>query len=1053
MNSKNIINIIKLLETRELLFKDEDEMKEYIWESGRLITDFVKKNNVKFKKFSTGYTIFLPDEGFRTGKWADFSPTFIVGLNEDEINKTVLSSYLYYLWPKKLPSYTELWLQKISAKYPYSIQMIKDNKTKNDFSVKIEDNLRLISIHFSHSIWKNLNKFHGTVIKVIEKKINIPSQIKEEYDFREIEEELEKINCSQEQKIIIGIYNTHKIQDIINSLSKQLNGVLPTQITQNDISNVAEILIKLLLIGPSCSVALRILNPKQLRIENKYVGNFGGILRVYKHKGGNLQDELMKLYPIAYTLTYNIGFRVLLHYVEKFRLSHALRSAIAAIMSRNMSHNIGSHVLANIGTTTDIIKKAEIQSLEKYIQQRMDFIAQISTEFPTWSYPCWFYKDMMRNFYIQKLLLEHIASSEGLSPYDYDKENSQQKKLKINFNTNNTKDYLVSIPGGIIGQQAFYIILEDIIRNAAKHNWATKEKNNKDINLEINIEVIDKPENDYYEVTIWDNISETSNAGDPPSNWEEILKSGDIKNLPLRQRINLGLIRSLIDETGKLRKENWGLAEMKISAGYLQKKKIEEIGAEGKEVLNIIKAVNKNGHLGYTFKMLKPKEVLIVGNNIIENDKIGKLRKDSIYIENELPEKLDYEFMVLYDDGQNSFIEKLKELKNDQNNEQKKKEIKKEIEKLPYRLFIATNDRNSHSKLDNFLNKRIVIIRKNEINGLLNDTSKSKELKLMLYSKWIDHLKGLRKISNKPSITIKVSGEESPSTLLIEELNNLGLNNNQKKEIISIFGLSENYQPSTLPNELRSGNITHDGEPWKNINGDFPFIFKDPPKDATQINLNDSNAIIYARHKELADNNTIYFESLSGAAQHFILLSNPPQDEYYKKKLLFQLVENALIRIAICDERVAQSSILSSPTGSSGQKWIFYLEAAKVFIIKKFLDYEIPNAMQYVDITISKNNNEYQITSSNGEIELDFLIIHQGILDKLNKTKQEIEEILHELKEKIPFIIVTSGRGTPPNIPENVKFLPFSNIESTILTKPHSKFILTQILMNLGGKE
>jgi len=160
---------------------------------------------------------------------------------------------------------------------------------------------------------------------------------------------------------------------------------------------------------------------------------------------------------------------------------YSTRSAIAAIMSRNSSHNIGSHVLSRIATkgingwtegldfqkivdglilrkniledgknkvkvqskvwNKDQINQAEItgkqgkvepyakdlirwskdvQLLARYIQQRLDFIAQISTEWPEWSEPAYLLKDLLRWFLHQKHLLNYIAASENLGATLFD---------------------------------------------------------------------------------------------------------------------------------------------------------------------------------------------------------------------------------------------------------------------------------------------------------------------------------------------------------------------------------------------------------------------------------------------------------------------------------------------------------------------------------------------------------------------------------------------------------------------------------------------------------
>ncbi len=781
----------------------------------------------------------------------------------------------------------------------------------------------------------------------------------------------------------------------------------------------------------------------------------------------------------VYIFIFEVSSRLLekwtLSYSELFREIASLRSAVAAIMARNMSHNIGSHVLANVSTTSDILNQKDIKNLEKFIQQRMDFIAQISTEFPQWSYPCWFYKQLMYNFYSQRYLLEYISSSEGLKPYDYNI-NNQTKKLKINYKLNgeNTKDVLVSIPGGMIGHHAFYIILEDIIRNSAKHNWAVLEDDKKkNENLEITIQIEDKPENDYVVVTIWDNISDIQVGinEDLPNNFQNI-KPQEFQNLPLHQKMNTYLTRGIIDETGKLRKENWGLAEMKISAGYLQKKSTEEIGGEGKEVLDIIKAVaikdNNNSnkyHLGYTFKMLKPKEVLIITNDNVDDDKKNELKKFSIYVEKQIPQMRDYEFCVIADEG-NDLVKRIIEISNGRNNDILR-QVTDEIEKYPYRLFICLSNSSNQIKLPSPLKERIVFISKKELESIFqNNKNNIEKFKTYLYYEWIKHLAGLRGQQTGVTLLVKLTGKDTSSETLpsgIEKLND---------DVKELLGLTPNYVPYTLPKDLRlDSQVSTSNEPYTNNIFTDPNNFvtiENPPESSVKIrpgDNNNNNKIIYARHKSLDrfPPTCLYFESLTGAAQHLLVISQLPQDEYYKNKLIYQLVENGLINIGICDERFAQSTIFS--TQIEGVAYNRYLIASGIYIIGKFFNYQIDNIQQDYVVFIENDNNEIKIglasRQQNGEykiinqqqneinINLQFLIIHQGILDKLGKDKKGIEDLLNQIKSKIPFVVVTSGRGRPENVPDNVKFLPFANLEATLLCKPHSKFLLTQLLMNI----
>jgi hypothetical protein len=204
------------------------------------------------------------------------------------------------------------------------------------------------------------------------------------------------------------------------------------------------------------------------------------------------------------------NFKLLLYYLlsvdfsKKIRIDNriirvqSLKSAIGAIMSRNMSHNIGSHVLADLVAKMDYKSKEELSHFFRYMQNRMDFIAQITTDFPEWTYPAYFNKELMKIFFENYILLDRIGVSEGLAAYEWPKDWKKgdmrskiivrtclaQRKGKstpdpqwvINeYHMGKLSDDLqLAIPGGIVGYHAFYIIIENIIRNSAKHDYAAR---------------------------------------------------------------------------------------------------------------------------------------------------------------------------------------------------------------------------------------------------------------------------------------------------------------------------------------------------------------------------------------------------------------------------------------------------------------------------------------------------------------------------------------------------------------------------------------------------
>ena len=161
--------------------------------------------------------------------------------------------------------------------------------------------------------------------------------------------------------------------------------------------------------------------------------------------------------------------------------THAEHSAEAAIIARNMSHNIGSHVMARL--TSEQIKANPWKTTRflSYLQQRMDFIARVSTEWPEWREPVFFVSDLLAGFFDQALLIEGLVRDEGYTNVtfkvktpgcsdwcDYKYINANRAYGVINGLP--PPDFLVGIPGGAIGKQAFYGFLENAIRNSVKHH-------------------------------------------------------------------------------------------------------------------------------------------------------------------------------------------------------------------------------------------------------------------------------------------------------------------------------------------------------------------------------------------------------------------------------------------------------------------------------------------------------------------------------------------------------------------------------------------------------
>jgi len=321
---------------------------------------------------------------------------------------------------------------------------------------------------------------------------------------------------------------------------------------------------------------------------------------------------------------------------------YAIRSAVAAIMARNMSHNIGSHILARVDMDDYKRKlcslKADLREkiyqeifteFHKYLQQKSDFLAEISTEPERPFIPAWLFRDIILPFDRQVIIKEFIGRNEGIKDFNQirirlfidndeigvsswqcevgeaqghspcnkgfykiclDRDCNQivyPQKIK-----NTDKDVLIEVPG-TLGKFAIYNILEGFIRNSCKHN--TKEidarlKNKCCPILTVNIAVHESEDGEHYVCELWDDISEVK---------DNLVGEMDKK-----------FSAKIIDEEGKLNRENWGSAELKICAALLKDVDFLIMNENYKKCIEVIQKDNK---LGYKFYLKKYMRGITIG--------------------------------------------------------------------------------------------------------------------------------------------------------------------------------------------------------------------------------------------------------------------------------------------------------------------------------------------------------------------------------------------------------------------------------------------------------
>lgn len=276
--------------------------------------------------------------------------------------------------------------------------------------------------------------------------------------------------------------------------------------------------------------------------------------------------------------------------IRKFRA----KSAVATILLRNMAHNLGSHILAPLSDKSAIIKylaKTPLTTFLSYLRTRIDFLADIATSSPVTAVSVSLDEDILQGFDYQKIVLAHISGVEG-------------KIIRVKFENelpensgSGARNLLIQSPNGNLGYHAFYIILENIIRNCAKHQ--SKEFfETSTLILTVKATHVIK-NNRYIALQITDNVKRA---------WNEYPD--------LAGQLNEEYIQpAMFDKDDKMRQIGWGMLEMKIGAAYLRKipgSMVDRVDAPPLIRATEVPAGPDHFYLGFEIFVKKPREILVL---------------------------------------------------------------------------------------------------------------------------------------------------------------------------------------------------------------------------------------------------------------------------------------------------------------------------------------------------------------------------------------------------------------------------------------------------------
>ena len=813
-----------------------------------------------------------------------------------------------------------------------------------------------------------------------------------------------------------------------------------------------------------------LLDPKVLpSIESKEMEKLGDYFlcfelpkHTYLPRGSVTKENLKRLREYYIHQMIPVFDKVLL---KNKVIKHSIKSAVAAIISRNHSHHIGSHVtprtsLKKVEDRLGVLGSKDLspnekkdiagvlkQRLDQYIQKKADFVSEISTEPLTTTKAMSFFNEIVVSFIRNTLLMDNIGANEGVN---YKKGYGNHNRLRIHVHYEDREfearfhggkscscvpvkhvnypysgrclcrspsaldiepemsDVAVAVPGPL-GEFAFYAFLENFIRNAAKHNHEAFRKSPERY-LDIHIRLSELEEevgvrHDFYKVEIWDDVT--------------------VPDKNLADRLARFIDDPVVDHYGQLKKRAWGIAEMKIVANLLG-------GSDEFSRMESSLRVKEGDRLVFEFRIMKPKEIAVISERHTDQD---DHMKNGIWCFPCFDDFLTHQKqgaspatfnMVILDRGVIGDLSVHSHLF--PNRILAHEAIK---EPLPGSVKIADGFMESIQ----CLNPAGIISRAWNVwlKGLMQHSNDTKDLRIVAFfgqedddpptRDWLQTAKELEGRRGGPKLSVVYQGDDDNKVFPAPS----------KEEKLLVFDRHFDGYPS-LP---RDGIAFHEAFDKNSL--DFVPIFSAKPSDVLVCQMAESAYLkVLVMDERIAE--VAYDEILKGER-------DKPEKLYgQKERIVVNKWGNVFIasHVKINNEN---SQPLHHGIGDKFPQVLVEITTGK------------SEGRRAKGLNVTWIHNETNQGAKKQKIKPHVLIIHQGVIEnflaeKIPKRQNEdlvdaLEAFFEELREFVPFIVVDSGRGIPANLPSKIKFMPFSLIEDYLMKERISKFNFMRIIMSL----
>lgn len=770
-------------------------------------------------------------------------------------------------------------------------------------------------------------------------------------------------------------------------------------------------------------------------------------------------------------------------------LQHATKAAVSAIISRNHSHHIGSHVMprATVGKIEERLKSfypalfdqktiLEIinilkSRLDEYIQKKADFTAEIATQPLTSTKVLSFIDHVILGFVNNTLLMDNIGKNETVCyKNNLVNDNRLKFKIKINgkdvcvtykcgcerhdyclscipyspycdsekeysrFQISNSSDVEIALPGPL-GEYAVFSFLENFIRNGIKHNRKELDEN-PNMNYVVTI-ALDNITDDkhYYKVSIYDNFTKaTKNIS-----WND--EKGETKKGNLLEYLKYIKILSIIKPDGTTRSEAWGLAEMLIMATLLK---------GSNDFMNMsdnLDIETNSDYLTYSFKVMKPKKVAIIDSSqkAPQNEISGIWRFDSFtdYMEHIMHSSpAAFEFMVI--------------LSTVAMDEQVDLHVLRTM--MPCRVLI--DQELSNKQYFSTLIRGGSIIDSKFKTKIMTHNDSERSLYENVWAEWIEQYLKRKGMVDEKKPTIVLSFDQN------------------KIDAVTDSWINAVDKMNTFFNCVILAN---DDEIMNNDNKKMLI----QASQHHSLAIFDRHAAAYGGVRDALPNNrenlnTVFYESYDKNSADFTSIFK----KYEAMQVMYELLEASFLKILILDERISEvthkpiTSEKPDPYDADSEyenvrSRLNVSRRGGIYICTHItINGDMPKALHdaanghypQIHVTFRLDNHKNLIivkTIFNKDAAViekpienfDAIIIHQGVLENFFKgiyeTKTQYEGLLASLEDTIPYVFVDSGRGIPPRLPDHVKFIPFSLLEEYLMKERIAKYSLSKLIMSL----